>query len=110
MMSQPRSLNIASMGVPGTNFNVLKLEQSRVRQKPKSFVPTPLQSQRLLRRLGRAEMDALQFEHLDLRGRSAGSRETADLTAGGEHAVAWNDERHRIFRHRLTDIARGFPS
>src|ERR1700722_18106091 len=110
MMSQPRSLNIASMGVPGTNFNVLKLEQSRVRQKPKSFVPTPLQSQRLLRRLGRAEVDALEFEHLDLRGRSAGRRESADLAAGGEHAVAWDDESDRVFRHHMTDIACVFPS
>src|SRR5439155_718436 len=38
-----------------------------------------------------------------------GRREAAELLAGGKHAVARNDDRHRIASHRLADVARAFP-
>src|SRR5580704_6650147 len=53
----------------------------------------------------RLEIDPLQFEHTALRRRAAGCREAADLAAGRQDAVAGDDERDRVLRHRLTDVA-----
>src|SRR5262249_42074299 len=63
------------------------------------------ESERCLRRLGRPELHAFELEHALFRLRAAGCREAAELAAGGQHAMTWNDERHGVARHRLADIA-----
>src|SRR5262249_53617299 len=60
-----------------------------------------------LRRWRRLEADALQFQHAALRRRAAGRGKAADLAAGGQDAVAGDEQGDRIRRHGLAAIARG---
>src|SRR5262245_61069931 len=59
----------------------------------------------------RAAVEAHAFEREELRlGRgSPWRREATELVAGRKHAVARDDDWHRIAPHRLADIARAFP-
>jgi hypothetical protein len=78
-----------------------------------SFAASPwfsLESESLLRRLWRVKANALQFEHTGLRFRAARRGETADLATRGQHSVTGNDQGHRIFGHRLADVARRFAA
>src|ERR1700738_2174648 len=53
-----------------------------------------------------ADVDAFERQHVLLRLDASGRREAAELAAGREHAVARNDQRHRIARHRDADFLR----
>ena len=55
-------------------------------------------------------MNPLQREHADLGRRAAWRGETTNLAACRQDPVAGDDQRHRIVRHGLTDIARSFRS
>src|SRR5262249_16870878 len=55
------------------------------------------------------DVHALEREHALLRLGASRRREAAELVASREHAVAWNDQRHRVARHRDADILRGLP-
>jgi hypothetical protein len=59
---------------------------------------------RRLWRLGRP--DAFELEHTCLRGRAARCGKAADPPAGGENAVAGDDQRDRVLGHRLSHIPR----
>ena len=59
---------------------------------------------------GFVEVDAFQREQFLLGGGAAVGREAAGLVAGGQHAVAGDDDRHRVFPHRLADIAGALPA
>ena len=52
-------------------------------------------------------MNAFQCEHARLRGRAPWCGKAADFAARRQDSVARNDQRDRVLRHRLTDIARG---
>ena len=65
-----------------------------------------LEPKRSLDRSRWRNMNAFQLEHADLGHRAAWRGKTIDLTASRQHPVAWNDQRHRVFRHGLTNIAR----
>ena len=54
--------------------------------------------------------DAFERQQLLLGGGAAVGREAAGLVAGGQHAVAGDDDRHRIFPHRLADVAGALPA
>src|SRR6185437_5717303 len=69
-----------------------------------------LKPERPLRRLGRPDAHTFQLQHADLRRGAARRRKAADLAAGRQHAMARNDQRHGIARHRLADVARRFRS
>jgi hypothetical protein len=63
-----------------------------------------------LRRFGRPDANALQFEHAGLRFRASRRRETADFAACGQHPVTRNDQRRGISGHRLADVSRRFAA
>ena len=52
------------------------------------------------------DLDAFQAEHPDLGCRASRSRKPANLAAGGQDPVTGNDQRDRISRHGLTNVAR----
>src|SRR5215472_17470817 len=70
----------------------------------------PLKPERLLCRPCRLDLNALQREHADLGRRTAWRGKTTSLTPGRQDPVAGDHQRHRILRHGLADIARGFRS
>ena len=59
------------------------------------------------RRLGRP---AFHLQHPLLRRRAAGCGEPADLAARRQHPMTRDDQRHRISRHGLADVAGRFRS
>ena len=54
-----------------------------------------------LRFFWRPDANALQFEHASLCFRAAGSGESADFAARGQHPMTGNDQRRWVSRHRL---------
>src|SRR5215472_10313508 len=70
----------------------------------------PSKPERLLCRPCRLDVNALQREHADLGRRAAWRGKTTNLTARRQDSVAGDHQRHRILRHGLADIARGFRS
>src|SRR6186997_317259 len=54
-----------------------------------------------------ADEHTFECEHLPLRFGAAGRRKAAEFATCGQHAVAWNDQRHRVARHCDADILRG---
>src|SRR5207249_4891096 len=69
--------------------------------------PPNLETKRLLSRLRRLDVNALQLEQADLGRRAARRRKTTGLTARRQDPVAGDDQRHRIVGHGLPDIACG---
>src|SRR5262249_6256327 len=65
---------------------------------------------RLLCRWRGLQVNALQREHAGLGRQAAWRGKSADLTPRRQDPVAGDDQRHRILRHGLADIARGFRS
>jgi hypothetical protein len=55
-------------------------------------------------------MNPLQRKHADLGRRAAWGGKTTNLAAWRQDPVAGDDQRHRILRHGLANIARGFRS
>src|SRR5215471_7521344 len=70
----------------------------------------PLKPERLLYRSRWLDLNALQREHADLGCRAAWRGKTTNLTPRRQNPVAGDHQRHRILRHGLADIARGFRS
>ena len=66
--------------------------------------------ERLLCRWRRLQVNPLQREYTDLGRRATWRGKSADLPICRQDPVAGNDQRHRIRRHSLADIARGFRS
>jgi hypothetical protein len=64
----------------------------------------------LLRRWGWLDVNAFQSKHADLGRRAAWRGKTTNLTPCRQDPVAGDDQRHRILRHGLADIACGFGS
>lgn len=54
------------------------------------------------------DVDTFQGQHALFGHRTARRGEAANPAAGGQYAVAGDDQRHRVPRHRLADVARGF--
>jgi len=69
-----------------------------------------LKPERLLCRSCRLDLNALQREHPDLGCRAVWCGKTTNLTSRRQDPVAGDDQRHRILRHGLADIARAFRS
>src|SRR6516165_2362886 len=67
-----------------------------------------LEPKRPLRRWRWLQVNALEREHAALGDRAAWRGETTNLAAGRQHPVAWDDQRHRILGHGLSDVARSF--
>jgi len=88
-------------------FRVLSNNSRRgERTEPPPIPKSRSEIKRSLRRFSRPKMNALQFEHANLRRRAAGRGEAANFTAGGQDPVTWNYQGRRIAGHCLADVAR----
>ncbi len=96
--------NLAKVGVEGSNpfaRSSFSCGITRVQQAAQAaFFMSGLESESLLRRFGRPQVDAFDRQHLHLRLGSARRGEAADLAARRQHAVARNDQRYRVGGHR----------